>query len=78
MRIFNAPKAFAAFFKIMKLFLDEVIVKKIQVSSTNTCPDILEMIAPNQLEQKFGGTAPDREEGSYWPPNLPDTDFGVE
>jgi hypothetical protein len=34
-------------------------------------------VAPNQLEEKFGGTAKDKEEGDYWPPSLPDNDFGV-
>lgn len=35
------------------------------------------MVAPNQLEEKFGGTAKNRQVGEYWPPSLPDLDFGV-
>ena len=35
------------------------------------------MVAPNQLEQQYGGTANDRQEGEYWPPRLPDNNFGV-
>ena len=46
--------------------------------SSNTCTTLLELTAPNQLEQKFGGTAPNKEEGSYWPPCLPDEDFGID
>lgn len=34
-------------------------------------------MALNQLEQRYGGTAKDKEVGEFWPPSLPDNDFGV-
>jgi hypothetical protein len=40
-------------------------------------PELLELVAPNQLEEQYGGTAKDKEEGQYWPPSLPDNQFGV-
>tara|TARA_B110000285_G_C14530188_1_gene340429 strand:- start:22 stop:225 length:204 start_codon:yes stop_codon:yes gene_type:complete len=39
---------------------------------------LLDLVAPNQLEEKYGGTAKNKEEGEFWPVNLPDQDFGVD
>merc|ERR1740117_864346 len=61
----------------VKYFLDENQVRKTQITSQNTCPALLEIMAPNQLEEKFGGTAKNREEGQYWPPSCNDDNFGV-
>ena len=37
----------------------------------------MELVDPNQLEEKFGGKAPNRIDGTYWPPSLPNHNFGV-
>ena len=37
----------------------------------------MEFLAPNQLEEKYGGTGSNKEPGTYWPPSLNDLDFGV-
>lgn len=37
----------------------------------------MEKLAPNQLEEKYGGIGPNKEPGSYWPPSLNDLEFGV-
>lgn len=34
-----------------------------------TCESLREMFAPEQLEERFGGTAPNRED-PVWPPKL--------
>lgn len=39
---------------------------------------LLDLVAPNQLEEKYGGSAKNKEEGEFWPVNLPDQDFGVD
>ena len=47
------------------------------INSSNSCPELLELVPPNQLEEKYGGTAKNREPGEYWPPRLADMDFGI-
>lgn len=75
--VLNANKAFSMIWRTISMFLDENTARKVQISSANTVPDLLEMVAPNQLETKFGGTAPEREEGTFWPPSCPDSYFGA-
>lgn len=48
------------------------------MTTENTHPLLLEIVAPNQLPEKLGGTAKNKEEGQFWPPSLPDMDFGAE
>jgi hypothetical protein len=36
------------------------------------------MFQPNQLEQRYGGTAPNVEEGHWWPSRFPSKDVGVD
>lgn len=73
----NAPTAFSMVWNSIKYFLDENQVRKVKIVSANTCPSLLELAAPNQLEEKFGGTAKNKEVGEYWPPSCPDSNFGV-
>ena len=37
---------------------------------------MVKLISKEQLEQKHGGTAPNRQVGEYWPPRLHSTNFG--
>lgn len=73
----NAPTAFSMVWNTIKYFLDENQVRKVKIVSANSCPSLLELAAPNQLEEKFGGTAKNKEAGEFWPPSCPDTNFGV-
>lgn len=63
--------------KSLSYFIDANTNRKVNIVSTNTCPAMLELIAPNQLEEQFGGTAKNKEVGEFWPPCLPDVDCGV-
>lgn len=76
--VLNAPRAFAYAWKTISYFLDENTARKVQISYTPSTPELLELVAPNQLEQQFGGQAKDREAGEFWPPKCPDLDFGAE
>lgn len=73
----NAPQTFSVIWRSLKYFIDENTARKVNVVSTNFCPTMLELIAPNQLEEKFGGEAKNKEVGDFWPPCLPDDDCGV-
>lgn len=73
----NAPQTFSLIWRSLYYFMDENTAKKVNVVSTNYCPTMLELIAPNQLEEQFGGQAKNKEMGEFWPPCLPDDDCGV-
>ena len=64
-------------FNTVKYFLDETTARKIALYSSHTCKELLELVAPEQLEEKFGGKAKNKEVGDFWPPTLPSMEFGV-
>lgn len=78
MFIVNAVRIFSMIFKIASNFLDENTINKLQVTTESTNPILQELIAPEQLEIQFGGKAPNRKDGEYWPPRIPADTFGVE
>ena len=70
-------------FKIVCNFLEEVTVQKINIIDKNNKNKILENIRPDNLEEKFGGTAPNIQEGitnniSLFPPKMPSSNFILE
>ena len=74
--IINAIGAISIIYKAVSFFLPENTLQKVQVTSANSS-DLLEQIAiPEQIEEQYGGKAPNRKEGEYWPPRLPSTYFG--
>jgi hypothetical protein len=75
--VLNAPYTFAYTWRTISYMMDENTARKVQITSSKTLPELLELVAPNQLEESVGGTAKNREEGEFWPPSLPDNDFGV-
>ena len=74
----NSPKAFEMIWNTVQYFFDENSVRKISITSQNTCPMLPELCSLNQFEEKFGGTAKTRQVGEYWPPCLPDMNFNEE
>ena len=67
-------------FKIVCNFLEEVTVQKINIIEKNNMNKIFENIRKDNLEQKFGGTAPDMTEeiensNSFFPPRMPSSKF---
>ena len=60
------------------MFIPENTARKVQIHSGNSSPKLLDLVAANQLEEKYGGSAKNKEEGEFWPVNLPDQDFGVD
>ena len=69
--------AISLVYKAVSVILDQNLKQKVHILSSNTCSALLELAAPNQIEEKFGGTAPNKQEGQFWPPSLPDMDFGI-
>lgn len=75
--ILNAPTTFKFLWSTCKFFLDANTVRKTEIVRGNTCHQLLELVDPGQLEQKYGGQVPDRQPGQFWPPSLPSMNFGV-
>ena len=48
--ILNAPKTFAYAWKTISYFLDESTARKVQISNSESTPDLIDLVAPNQLE----------------------------
>ena len=58
-----------------KTFLKEHTKRKIKVTGSSTHADLLQLVEPSQLEQRFGGLANNVEQ-NFWPPIVPSQHFG--
>lgn len=68
----------AMMFKAISYTMSRATLEKIQIVSETSCEMLHELVAPEQLEEKHGGTAPNRKDGEYWPPRLPSDHFDNE
>jgi hypothetical protein len=59
---------------MVKVFLDEISLRKIRMLKKGQFKDILLLVNPEQLEQKYGGTAPDVKE-NFFPPIFPSNNY---
>ncbi len=73
----NVSYLFNMVWSTVKGFLEEHTKKKIQLTKSNTCDELQALFAPNQLELKYGGKAPNVE-ANFWPPIMPSTDVGCD
>lgn len=73
--IVNSPSTFSVLYGAVSFMMDEAQRSKMTITSESTAPTLTEMVAPHQLQQKFGGTVPDKTE-NFWPPSMPSDDFG--
>lgn len=61
--------------KIISSFLHAQTKAKISLTSSNHHEEMMQIIHPSQLEEKFGGTAPNLTQ--FWPPFFPTSeDYG--
>ena len=65
----NAPWTFSGVWKIVSTFMDETVQDKVQICGDSTNAKLSSMVEPDQLEQRYGGSAPDRKT-SFWPPKF--------
>jgi CRAL/TRIO domain len=54
----------------VQTFLEAHTKKKISIHRHGTCAELTRLIAPNQLQEKFGGLCPNASEQA-WPPRMP-------
>lgn len=71
----NCPSAVSILWNIIRHLLDENTQKKVQFSNSNTCSELFRLVQPDMIEKRYGGNAPDREPGQYWPPYLNSENF---
>ena len=71
----NAPKTFTAVWTILQAIVDDNTKAKIFINSGANDPNMLKLIAPEQLEERYGGLNPTKTE-DFWPPSVPNTNFG--
>lgn len=76
--IMNVSYVFNVVWSTIKGFLEEHTKRKIQISKESTCDELQALFAPNQLEVKYGGSAPNVDGPQFWPPIMPDKDVGVD
>ena len=70
--ILNVNWAFSIIWKVVNKFLEGHTKKKITTTSQNTNELLQELVAPEQLEEKYGGSAynPAHDDDNYWPPRI--------
>lgn len=61
---------------IVKIFIDKVSISKLTVEGTNTNEELVNNVHPTQLQEKYGGQAPDVS--IFWPPYSPSDEYGVD
>ena len=62
--VVNAPTSIFWTWKLIKQVLDESTAEKISISNENVDKEIYLNVNPNQLEERFGGKAPNLK--TFW------------
>jgi len=70
--LLNVSYAFTMIWSTIKGFIEEHTRRKITLSNSLICKELIDLFPPSQLQKRYGGTAPDVVEGLYWPPRMPE------
>lgn len=73
MFILNTTYGLKLAWSVIQTFMKTHTKKKISLTSDNTDKELFEFAHPDQVEQKYGGNAPDAE--VFWPPVMPSSNF---
>ena len=68
--VINLPWMIRKMINFMYNFLDDFQKQQLKYFGTDFREALLEDISADNLEQKYGGTAPDIKKGEYWPPRI--------
>ena len=66
--VVRIPASISFIWAVVKRFLDDDTVIKINFFDDQKVEPLLEYCNPSQLERKFGGTLENIAEGHFWPP----------
>lgn len=72
--VFNVTFAVRMIYKLVAPFIDSKIKQKLNLWKDPTHQELLDMVHPSQLEEKYGGEAPNVTE--CWPPICPSDEYG--
>lgn len=72
---FNVTFGLRAIWTMVSPFLDKIIKHKIVMKSDASDPALNSLAHPSQLEEKYGGEAPNVSQ--FWPPYCPSEEYGV-
>lgn len=64
--VLNVPIMMNAVWKIVSMFIDAETFKKITISRNGWEPMLASIISPENLEEKYGGIMPNKED-NFWP-----------
>ena len=73
MFILNTTYGLKLAWSVIQTFMKTHTKKKISLTNENTDKELFEFAHPDQVEEKYGGNAPDAE--VFWPPVMPSTNF---
>lgn len=65
----SASRSFDMLWRMIKPFLSKVTVDKVRITREAINNDMWQHINPSQIEVRYGGTYPDRQ--NFWPLALP-------
>jgi hypothetical protein len=71
--VLNAPTSVTVVWAIIKKFIDRDTVERISITSKHSDPSLLQLFNPRQVEERYGGTAPNLTQ--FWPPVVPQSPF---
>jgi hypothetical protein len=71
--ILNAPSSLTFMWMFVKALLDARTASKITTLAASSSERMLSHFSPHQVEQKFGGSAPNLT--TFWPPHVPPPPF---
>jgi hypothetical protein len=69
LHIVNAQWVIKVVWSVAKKLVDPLTIKKFVICGDDFTKDLQKLIDPNSLEQKYGGTLPDKTD-KFFPPDL--------
>lgn len=74
--VVNSPGSIYFIWRIAKKFIEEHTIKKIRIEKNSDPKEIFAHFNKNQVEKKYGGTAPNLTQ--FWPPTFPEGSLDAE
>lgn len=73
--VLNTGPLIKMLYSAMRIFLSTEVQQKVNMASSNTDSKLLSMVHPEQLQEQYGGNAPNVRR--YWPPYVQSNKYGV-
>lgn len=73
--VLNPAKSVYYIWTCVKPFLEDSVIEKVKISNKSYTEEIFTHCNPYQIEEKYGGKAPNLTK--FWPPTLPDAPYDI-